>query len=114
MTPSRTGSVFVHFDETGQQTGGRYLIVAAVAVTSHRRLIDARLCEAERLSKKGGQDWSGTSPTRLSRYLSMALEIPDLQGGIFYRVCKNVDPKQYVNMTISAALDPEQALHEAL
>jgi hypothetical protein len=71
-------SVYVYSDETGQQSRGAWLVVAAVAITEHRKAVEHRLELVERRADKNHVDWYRSDAKRVRRYLEEALAIDGL------------------------------------
>jgi hypothetical protein len=98
-------SVYVYSDETGQQSRGAWLVVAAVAITEHRIAIERQLEEIERRSEKKHQDSYACEPKRLRRYLEEALVIDKLTRAVHFRVYERFQPGDYQAYGIATALD---------
>lgn len=98
------GSVHIYSDETGQQTRGRFFIVAGIALSAYRQKIRTDLLRIEAESGKELMDCHKTSPRRLRAYLAAALAMPELRGRIFFRVHERIDPSDYWPRTIDTLL----------
>lgn len=98
-------TVFVYSDETGQQTHGRYLVVAMVAITGYRQAIEAALETIEARSDKKRDDWRSCNPRRLRQYLTAALDVSQLKGCVYYRVLKAIEPRNYHLQVAQTVLD---------
>src|SRR2546428_11432403 len=79
-------SVYFFTDETGNQTGGKYFIVAGVALTADVRGTSSNLREIECIKDGIGlMDWHRTRRARTRcRYLCSALSLPSLVGRMFW------------------------------
>lgn len=104
-TNQRPRSVYLYSDETGQQSGGRWLVVVAVSITADRKAIERRLREIEVASEKQQEDWHSCSPKRLRRYLQGALRVEGLPAAVHYRVYENIEPSDYQRYGIDTVLD---------
>jgi hypothetical protein len=98
-------SVYVYSDETGQQSRGAWLVVAAVAITEHRHAIERQLEEIERRTEKKHQDSYACEPKRLRRYLEEALAIETLTRAVHFRVYEHIGRGDYQGYGIATALD---------
>jgi hypothetical protein len=98
-------SVYVYSDETGQQSRGRWLVVAAVAITEHRKAIERQLEEIERRSEKRLDDWHICKPRNLRRYLNEALAIERLASAVHFRVYERIKPVDYHGYCIETIVD---------
>jgi hypothetical protein len=98
-------SVYVYSDETGQQSRGAWLVVAAVAITEHRKAIERQLEDIERNSKKKHNDWYRCDSKRLRRYLEGALAIDELARAVHFRVYERLVSSDYHGYGIATALD---------
>jgi hypothetical protein len=98
-------SVYVYSDETGQQSRGAWLVVAAVAITEHRKAIERQLEDIERRSEKGLDDWHICKPKHLRRYLDEALAIERLANAVHFRVYERIKPADYHGYCIETILD---------
>lgn len=83
-------------------------MVAAVALTGYRRLVEAKLEKVEQVTGKGRDDWRGCNPKRLHRYLAAALEMAELKGCVYFRAYEGIAPSGYQEKTAAAALDVAQ------
>jgi hypothetical protein len=89
-------------DETGQHTGGKYFVVAGIALTKYRKWIVDDITHAERASGKGKQDWKGTKNVAIrSDYIERVLNIENLNGSVFYAAYED-NQKQYWDYTVDA------------
>lgn len=83
-------------------SGGRYFVVAGVAIMKHRILTRDQLSQAERVSSKGKQDWKGTKNLqRRIRYIETVVKIPELTGAFFY-ACYENNERKYWEYTVDA------------
>lgn len=98
-------SVYVYSDETGQQSHGAWLVVAAVAITEHRNAIERQLEEIERRTEKDHQDSYACEPRRLRRYLEEALAIDKLTRAVHFRAYEHIGPGDYQGYGIATAMD---------
>ena len=89
-------------DETGSHSGGRYFLVAGVALSKYRLWVKDELEQAERASGKGKQDWKGTRhvPHRVN-YIERVLAMENLRGTFFYAEYTN-NRKEYWAYTVEA------------
>lgn len=80
------GPVYFYTDETGNKSGGRYFIIAGVALDADLNATRRQLITLEAM--KGGigrHDWHDTKEPRVRcRYLCGALVIPTLEGHLFW------------------------------
>jgi hypothetical protein len=104
-SPRSARSVYVYSDETGQQSRGAWLVVAAVAITEHRKAIERQLEEVERRTEKKHHDWYTCEPKRLRHYLERALAIDKLARAVHFRVYRRLVPGDYQGYGIATALD---------
>jgi hypothetical protein len=98
-------SVYVYSDETGQQSRGAWLVVAAVAITGHRKAIERQLEDIERRTTKNYLDWHRCDARSLRRYLEQSLAIDELDRGVHFRVYEQIEPVDYQSYGIATALD---------
>lgn len=98
-------SVYVYSDETGQQSRGAWLVVAAIAITDDRKQIERQLQEIERRSGKALDDWHISRPKTLRRYFDEALAIERLARAIHFRVYERIEPVDYHGYGIATILD---------
>jgi hypothetical protein len=98
-------SVYVYSDETGQQSRGRWLVVAAVVITEHRIAIERQLEDIERRTEKNFDDWHLCKPKHLRRYLNEALAIDGLPRSVHFRVYERIEPTDYHGYGIETILD---------
>lgn len=87
--------VCFYADDSGQQSRGRFLVVAGVAVSDHRANLKTALERVESESDKRLRDWHSTTPNRRIKYLDLACAVPELRGRIFYRICANSPASQH-------------------
>jgi len=80
------GPVYFFTDETGNQTGGKYFIVAGVALEAELGASRQALKEIEQAKNGIGKlDWHKTKQPRVRcRYLCPAMALPFVQGRMFY------------------------------
>jgi hypothetical protein len=104
-------SVYVYSDETGQQSRGVWLVVAAVVITEHRKQIERQLEDIERRSEKRLDDWHFCKPKHLRRYLEAALAIDGLASAVHFRVYERVKPADYQGCCIETILDAAERFH---
>ena len=84
------GLVCLYADDSGQQSQGRFFVVAGLAVEHARSDVSDALCEAEEMSGKGRyRDWHGTSSRRRVAFLDCVSKTPLVRGRIFYKVYRN-------------------------
>jgi hypothetical protein len=98
-------SVYVYSDETGQQSRGAWLVVAAVVITGHRKQIERQLEHIEQRSGKRLDDWYICRPKPRRRYLHESLAIDGLASGIHFRVYERIEPVDYHGYCIATVLD---------
>src|ERR1700687_5717261 len=77
-------------DETGSHTGGRYFIVAGIALDGYHNQVRIGLRQAENSSGKEKADWHGSAPDVRVDYLEECLNISHLKGRIFFHIWKNI------------------------
>ena len=98
-------SVYVYSDETGQQSRGAWLVVAAVAITEHRHAIERQLEDIEQRTGKNHQDWYRCDGKRVRRYLEHALAIDGLDRAVHFRAYEQIEPVDYHGYGIETVLD---------
>jgi hypothetical protein len=98
-------SVYVYSDETGQQSRGAWLVVAAVAITEHRNAIERQLEDIERRTDKQHFDWHRCDAKRVRRYLEEALAIELLDRAVHFRAYEQIEPVDYHGYGIATVLD---------
>jgi len=85
-----------------------HFVVAGVAICHDRADIRRLLLEAERVSRRGLKDWRAThSADERERYLDAVLDIPALNGRIFFSPFDALSPSDYWNArvdTLEAAI----------
>jgi hypothetical protein len=70
--------LYVYVDETGQDTEGRFFLVAVVTSDKeHKDALEQKLELIEQSSKKGKRKWEGTRWERKIAYLEQVLTIPN-------------------------------------
>jgi hypothetical protein len=98
-------SVYVYSDETGQQSRGAWLVVAAVAITEHRVAIERQLEIVEGRTNKNHLDWYRCDGKRVRRYLEEALAIEGLDRCVHFRAYERIEPVDYHGYGIATVLD---------
>jgi hypothetical protein len=112
--PKRPRTAYIYSDETGQHSHGQWLIIVAIVATERRRLIERQLEVIEEISKKQFADWHRCHPRRLGHYLEQALKVPELVGGIYYRVYERISPADYHGYTIETVVDIAKMVRPSL
>jgi hypothetical protein len=98
-------SVYVYSDETGQQSRGAWLVVAAVVITEHRKEIERQLEGIEYRTDKRHLDWYRCDARRVRRYLEEALAIDGLNRTVHFRAYEHIEPADYHGYGIATVLD---------
>jgi hypothetical protein len=98
-------SVYVYSDETGQQSRGAWLVVAAVVITEYRKQIERQVEDIERRSEKRLDDWHLSKPKHLRRCFNEALAIDGLTSAVHFRVYERIKPADYHGYCIETILD---------
>ena len=90
--------VCLYLDDSGQQSHGRFFVVAGLAIWRDRAAVSQALRQAEADSGKHQRDWSKTTESRRVAYLRQACEEPTLRGQIFYHIHRNHSPSQQMGL----------------
>lgn len=83
--------LYCYVDESGQDTQGKFFIVALVAVsnTATRDKVEKKLSKLElQLGKK--TDWRHTRVEVKIAYLKKVMQLEELRGGIFYALFRGI------------------------
>lgn len=98
--------LYCYVDETGQDTRGEFFLVAVVLKgQADIEILQKKLVEAEKFSKKNLLKWTKTSFEVRKDYLLRTAEIKQLRSSIFYSTYK--DTKEYVpliSLTIAKSI----------
>lgn len=82
--PQNKQKLYCYVDETGQDTKGRFFLVAIVITGKERDELMTGLEKIEIESKKGISKWKKTSPQRRLAYMQSVLSNPLCQDKISY------------------------------
>lgn len=90
--------LYCFVDETGQDTKGKYFLVAIV-IQSKTNISSAeqKLLEAEKKSKKNKLKWTKTPFEARESYLNKLISIKELKGAIYYSSYQ--ETKEYIHLT---------------
>ena len=100
--------LYAYVDETGQDTEGKFFLVAVIIVGNERDGLLTDLENIERQSRKGIQSWRQTNLDRRVTYIDRVLADARLEGAIFYSIYLDTQDYQAVtNETIRRALDTQ-------
>ena len=92
--------LYCYVDETGQDTLGKFFLVAvAIAKGRLKDSIRLRLDAAEKESGKGFSKWGSTKPKHKGDYLEQIASIHGLSRAVFYTTFENT--KEYLDLTAS-------------
>ncbi len=80
-----TQKLYCYVDETGQDTQGRFFLVALVIVDQEREDLRGHLKRREKRSGKAAKKWTQATLEQKKGYLTEILQTHALQGKIFYR-----------------------------
>jgi hypothetical protein len=95
-------TAYLYSDETGNHTGGKYFTVAGVVFATNRKWNRHDLLQAESVSMKEKKDWHSTKNiAQRIKYIEVVLQMPDLQGRVFYCTCRN-NQKNYWELTVDS------------
>lgn len=95
-----TKKLYCYVDETGQDTQGRFFLVAIVITGEEREHLIEELEKIEKETKKGISKWKKTSPERRAAYLEKILESSLFTNKITYASFSG--RKDYQELTIIA------------
>lgn len=97
---AKTQKLYCYVDETGQDTKGRFFLVAIVITGEEREGLIRELEYIEASSLKGIRKWKNTKPVRRIAYLDMILASQLFIDKISYAIF--LDRIDYQDLTISA------------
>ena len=97
---ANTQKLYCYVDETGQDTKGRFFLVAIVITCKERERLILELERIEDSSLKGIRKWKNTKPARRIAYLDLILASQLLINKINYAVF--LDRNDYQDLTIIA------------
>lgn len=90
--------LYCYVDETGLDTEGRFFLVAIVLVEQQQQeIIEEKLKELERTTRKGNYKWTRAAFDRKERYIMRLDSIRELKASIFYSIYRNT--KEYIALT---------------
>lgn len=98
MTTSGRRKLSCYVDETGQDTGGAFFLVAVVVTAEERNKLTALLERIEQTSGKGRVKWTKTEKSARLAYIRIVLAQPMLKGSLFYAHYHHTT--QYVPLTV--------------
>lgn len=102
MTPlTKKQKLYCYVDETGQDTEGRFFLVALVVTGEERDELLLFLEDIERSSGKGKVKWNKARPERRMDYLEAVFAHPWMAGKLYFAHYHNT--KEYNTLTIRAA-----------
>ena len=76
--------LYCYVDETGQDTEGRFFVVAAVAVGEYRDQLRELLHRIELTSGKGQKKWKRATRKQRRAYMEMVLRTDEFRGTLFF------------------------------
>lgn len=79
-----TEKLYCYLDETGQDTQGRFFLVAAVVVGDDREVVRDLLRRIEKTSGKARKKWTKSTRKQRQSYMRRAIRTDPLQGTLFY------------------------------
>ena len=97
--------VCLYLDDSGQQSKGRFFVVAGIAIERDRAAISSTLCRVETISRKHLRDWHRTNAERRIAYLTSACSISALQGRVFYKIYANCADTNQMQLRADAVQD---------
>jgi hypothetical protein len=92
--------LYCYVDETGQDTRGRFFLVALILTQVQREDLRQRLQAIERRSGKVAQKWTDTTLAQKHAYLQALFHTTAFQGTMFYR--EFAGRTDYLTCTIEA------------
>jgi len=98
--PPAKSKLYCYVDETGQDTKGRFFLVALVITGAERDQLSQVLESIERESAKGIAKWKRTSSARRSAYLQQVMRTGVFRDKIRYATFSN--RRDYREMIIQA------------
>ena len=98
--------LYLYVDETGQDTEGRFFLVAVVTSDKeHKDILEQKLELIEQSSRKGKRKWERTRWERKIAYLQQVLTLQELRESIFYAIYHNSkDYTPLFSLTIAQAI----------
>ena len=92
--------LYCYVDETGQDTEGRFFLVAVVILVNDRENFRFKLRKAEEESGKGTKKWMKATHKQHEQYIKQIISDSAFSGAIFYTQYDNT--RNYVDLTILA------------
>jgi hypothetical protein len=92
--------LYCYVDESGQDTEGRFFLVAVVIAGNSRDELQRKLEEIEHRTKKGRVKWHRTGLSRRLDYIRSILDLPELAGALYFAQYAN--SKAYLDLTVDA------------
>ncbi len=90
--------LYCYVDETGQDTKGKlFLVTVVIEKLSEIEILQNKLEEIEKLTKKKFLKWTKTPFKVKEEYLLYISRIKELKGSIFYSTYQ--DTKEYISLT---------------
>jgi hypothetical protein len=94
--------LYCYVDETGQDTSGRFFLVAAVMIDLEREPIVTLLEEVEQDSSKGRVKWAKSNLERQTAYIKRVLALPEFQGRLYFATYR--DSTDYPALTMQTSM----------
>ena len=82
--PLQRQKLYCYVDESGQDTEGRFFLVAVVITGKGRDELQQKLEEIERRTRKGRVKWHRSSFSRRVDYIRSILDLPELSGALHF------------------------------
>jgi hypothetical protein len=89
---SKTQKLYCYVDETGQDAGSQFFIVAAVVSDYEQELIRSILVDIEKITKLGLKKWHSSRTPEKENFLMNILEEKKLNLSIYYQTYKKPLP----------------------
>ena len=97
---ANTEKIYCYIDESGQDTGGDFFVVALVVTGKERDDLSKKLLLIEQETGKKTTKWSKSKKEISIQYLTKIFESPEFKNKIYYSLKK--DTKAYKELTILA------------
>ena len=92
--------LYCYVDESGQDTEGRFFLVAVVITGNSRDELQQKLEEIEHRTRKGRVKWHRTGLSRRLVYIRSILDLPEMFGALDFAQYAN--SKAYLDLTVDA------------
>lgn len=98
--------LYCYVDETGQDTEGRFFLVAVVLKESKElEVLEQKLEDIEKRSGKKQLKWRKIKNEIKKKYLEELLKVPELKNAIFYSIYENTKAfSSLTSLTIAKAI----------